>query len=249
MWPKAAPAVFEQRQRRIRDMEWGLVEPLLAPLAPGRFLDVGCGNGYFLWKAAQLGLQPEGVEPVPGLRAPLPGTEGPWPVHAGVAEALPFPDGHFQVVFACHALEHFQDRQLGLLEMRRVLAPGGLLVILVPTGTMALQNTLNHLVFGTHVRLAKRLLGHADLHWSRVFWPGAHGSACRFAAAETRDFAVERWITRVGAVFTLEQVRGTFLYPYPDFPQWLPVKECHRFCSSLLLVGRHPEYQSQCSPD
>lgn len=240
MWPRASAAVFQQRQQRIRDREWELVEPLLRGFPGGRFLDVGCGNGYFLFKAAQLGLRPEGVEPVPGQRAPLPGTEGPWPVHAGVAEALPFEDGVFQVVFACHALEHFQDRQQGLEEMRRVLAPGGRAVILVPTGTMALQNTLNHLLFSLHARLGKKLLGTGPWPWSQVFWPAAHGSVCRFAASETRDFAVKRWLARVGKVFTIEQARGTFLYSYPDFPQVLPFRHCRRFCSSLLMICRHP---------
>lgn len=244
MWPRASADAFERRQRRIRDREWERVLPLLKGLEGGRFLDVGCGNGYFLWKAANAGFRPEGIEPVPGQRLPLPGTEGPWPVHAGVAEALPFAEGEFQVVFACHALEHFSDRHRGLLEMRRVLAPGGRLVILVPTGTMALQNTLNHLLFSLHARLAKKLLGQGPWPWSRVFWPAAHGSACRFAAAETRDFAVSRWVERVGSVFQIEHARGTYLYPYPDFPQWLPFRECQRFCSSLLIVARHPDGES-----
>jgi SAM-dependent methyltransferase len=48
-------------------------------------------------------------------------------------EALPFESAHFDVVLLCEVLEHFtQDPLCALLEIRRVLKPGGLLLLTTP---------------------------------------------------------------------------------------------------------------------
>ena len=41
------------------------------------------------------------------------------------AQAIPFPTGHFDMVFANHMLYHVPERDRALAEVRRVLAPGG----------------------------------------------------------------------------------------------------------------------------
>lgn len=45
---------------------------------------------------------------------------------------LPFRDGAFGVVLASHVLEHVLEDHLALAEIRRVLEPGGLAILLVP---------------------------------------------------------------------------------------------------------------------
>jgi len=45
----------------------------------------------------------------------------------GRAEALPFPDAHFEAVLLLNVLDHVQDPARVLGEVRRVLAPGGTL--------------------------------------------------------------------------------------------------------------------------
>lgn len=45
----------------------------------------------------------------------------------GEADRIPFPDGHFDVVFSTGLLEHFEHPELIVAEMVRVLRPGGLL--------------------------------------------------------------------------------------------------------------------------
>ena len=56
-------------------------------------------------------------------------------VIADISERLPFDDGAAELVYASHLLEHFPtDRVPELLaEWRRVLAPGGVLLIASPT--------------------------------------------------------------------------------------------------------------------
>lgn len=48
----------------------------------------------------------------------------------GSALALPFPDGHFDTVTCAYGVRNFSDLDQGLREMRRVLKPGGQLMIL-----------------------------------------------------------------------------------------------------------------------
>jgi SAM-dependent methyltransferase len=45
---------------------------------------------------------------------------------------LPFEDGSWDVLFASHVLEHVQDDERALAEIRRVLRPGGLAILPVP---------------------------------------------------------------------------------------------------------------------
>lgn len=47
-------------------------------------------------------------------------------------EPLPYPDAHFDVVWCSEVIEHLADPNYSLGEMRRVLAPGGKLVVTTP---------------------------------------------------------------------------------------------------------------------
>jgi SAM-dependent methyltransferase len=49
---------------------------------------------------------------------------------------IPFPDDHFDVVICSHVLEHVPDDRKAMHELRRVLKPGGLAILLVPMADM-----------------------------------------------------------------------------------------------------------------
>jgi SAM-dependent methyltransferase len=53
----------------------------------------------------------------------------------GDHERLPFADGVFDAVFCTEVLEHLRDPRRCLREIRRVLAPGGRVLVSVPTPT------------------------------------------------------------------------------------------------------------------
>jgi SAM-dependent methyltransferase len=98
--------------------------------ADDRFLDVGCGPGAALEQAATTGAQVAGVDPSPSMvdRASkrVPAAD----VRVGSAEELPFPDDHFTVVANVASFHHWADRDAGLREILRVLAPAGRLHIM-----------------------------------------------------------------------------------------------------------------------
>jgi len=109
-------------------------EFLRAHLRQGdRALDLGCGLGTFTAIMKELGARPVGVEVAesalrrarslhPGLEFRLARIDGP----------LPLEDCSFELVWASDVIEHIADTARWLSEVRRVLVPGGRLLITTP---------------------------------------------------------------------------------------------------------------------
>ena len=110
---------------------------LVASLRPGqRLLDVGCGPGTItLDLAARVAPGPVlGIDAAPDVIAKaseLAASTGSRTTTFAVADvyALDQPDGAFDVVHAHQVLQHLTDPVAALREMRRVLAPGGILAV------------------------------------------------------------------------------------------------------------------------
>jgi ubiquinone/menaquinone biosynthesis C-methylase UbiE len=107
----------------------------LAGVGPGdRVVDVGCGPGLFLRAAAERGATAVGVDPSVrmrrlALRRIPAGLRPAVTVVDGAAERLPLADGSATVAWAVASFHHWSDPDAGLDEVRRVLAPGGRLLI------------------------------------------------------------------------------------------------------------------------
>lgn len=114
-------------------------------IGPGvRVIDVGSGAGRHSFEAYRRGAdivafdQDEaelaGVATMFGAMAAV--GEAPASAQAqavaGDALALPYPDGHFDVVIASEILEHVPADDAAIDELVRVLRPGGLLAVTVP---------------------------------------------------------------------------------------------------------------------
>lgn len=107
-----------------------LLRPWLAEAPAGALLDVGCGTAVLLdflraWRVA-----PEryvGVDPSLAMLRRAAGRTGG--LAAGAAEALPFRDGAFDTVVSASAFHYWPEPRAGLAEARRVLAPGGRLLL------------------------------------------------------------------------------------------------------------------------
>jgi ubiquinone/menaquinone biosynthesis C-methylase UbiE len=107
----------------------------LAEVGPGdRVVDVGCGPGRFLREAAERGATAVGVDPSAQMRrlatwrTPA-GLRDAVRVADGTAERLPLEDGAATVAWAVASYHHWTDPDAGLAELRRVLRPGGRLLI------------------------------------------------------------------------------------------------------------------------
>src|SRR5437763_8456113 len=89
-------------------------------------LDVGCGSGILTEElASRLGAENvAAVDPSPlaeACAARVPGAD----VRRGAAEALPWPEGSFDAALAQLVLHFLDDPVAGLVEMGRVVRPGG----------------------------------------------------------------------------------------------------------------------------
>lgn len=103
--------------------------------SPGeiKLLDVGCSSGAFLADAVKMGFRAEGVEPAaaPVATAQAAGLN----VRQGLLQDIGYADGQFDAVSLLEVIEHLQDPHALLQECRRILRPGG--ILLVGTGNAA----------------------------------------------------------------------------------------------------------------
>jgi ubiquinone/menaquinone biosynthesis C-methylase UbiE len=98
----------------------------------GRVLDVGCGTGALLQELARKFPQVTlvGVDPVAEMLAVARGRVPPrTELREGWAEELPFEDNDFDVVVSCNMFHYVRQPVCTLMEMSRVLRPGGELLI------------------------------------------------------------------------------------------------------------------------
>ena len=108
----------------IDDLEMGTIEPYLDN---ARVLEVGCGTGLLLHRAAQRAEHAVGIDISAGMlqKAVERGLDA---VQAD-ATALPFDDNTFDLVYSFKVLAHVQDIQKALEEISRVTRRGGHMIL------------------------------------------------------------------------------------------------------------------------
>ena len=222
-----AGGVPAERGQFILERRARLIKPLL-PAAGGHLVDFGCGNG------AQTLFFTENFDRLTGVDASeiyledfrreimTRGLKGRIQTVATDGGPIPLPEGTADVVTSFTVLEHVPDEQVALAEMRRILRPGGKLIITVPNRWW---------IFETHG---------ADLpllQWNRVplvsWWPKKlHDRWARARIYGRRE--IEKLIVQSG--FTIE---SSFRMTAPmDMIPWEPLRGFVR--STLFRSDRAP---------
>lgn len=129
IWGKGRAVVYSWLNRDPASNR--VVVEVARPGPDDRILDIGCGPGAALARAAEM-VGPgrvAGADPSPAIveiaRRRVPGAD----VRVGGAEALPFEDASQTLVWSISSFHHWPDQPTGLAEVGRVTRGGGRVLI------------------------------------------------------------------------------------------------------------------------
>lgn len=115
------------------------VARLMDKSAPGSLLDVGCAGGWFIYelkkrfpsvtRAAGIDVYEQAVAYASGKYRDIEFVQAD-------AHRLPFPEESFDAIVCTEVLEHVENPETVLEEIKRVMKPGGLAVIEMDTGNV-----------------------------------------------------------------------------------------------------------------
>ncbi|EAP99250.1 hypothetical protein JNB_03740 [Janibacter sp. HTCC2649] len=204
---------------------------LASELAPSSLLDIGCGRGFLLDQFADAGLTGlTGVDVYDDVVSER------WSYARGdVTQRLPFEDASFACVVAGEIIEHVPDPDHFLREIRRVLEPGGHLIIstpnmvswanriLVPLGVQPLgTETSSEIALGRKHRVlgqGNQVQGHLKVFTHK---------------------ALKEILERYGFVVTRREGVPTFFPPPIDKLDKVLSRRLVPVASGLLYVGKAP---------
>lgn len=123
---------FERRDELLASYDRTVADLERELCGPGDLLELGSAGGFLLEAARRRGWRVRGIEvSTPAVRYSR--SEFGLDIFEGTIEECDFEPESFDVVIADNVLEHCDDPLRALRLMRRLLRPGGHLVVIVPT--------------------------------------------------------------------------------------------------------------------
>jgi SAM-dependent methyltransferase len=145
--------LYELQTHEVEDVHWWyrgrrrvIAEALRRMALPTgvRILDAGCGSGRNMVDLAAFGAV-TGLELADASVARA-RERGVGEVVQGTLDAMPFEPASFDLAVSFDVIEHLEDDLLALSELRRVVRPGGNLLVTVPAypGLWSQHDVVNH---------------------------------------------------------------------------------------------------------
>jgi ubiquinone/menaquinone biosynthesis C-methylase UbiE len=233
----------DKLQKKIREIEWAAISNYIKPNC--LFLDVGCGTGYALQKAIEdQNCNVFGIDPDPGSHG-----VGRYSneikmskfIKKASSEKIPFEDNYFDVVYSSHVLEHVSDELQSLREMKRVLKDDGVLILGMPTATMAFISLVSRIVFTTHIRLYSFMRNIFKISLIQNIYQFIHIPSHSTPRASTifydlKHYKISNWSNVVQQEFEIHKIILPALYPFPDYPQFFKLMKLKKFSSSVFFI-------------
>jgi SAM-dependent methyltransferase len=228
---------FEQLAQLEREHWWfrgrravylGLIAELLGTSRPRRALDLGAGVGGFVEGLREL------CDDVVAVDVDARGLadcrrRGARPLRAA-GSALPFADGSFDLVCLFDVLEHLADDSAALVEVARVLRPGGLCFLSVPAWPLLFAE--NDRVAQHHRRYRRGALARQCARAGLVVERNTHTNALLFPLIAPLVLAGKVWETWAPGG---SRGRTNLSWSPPEF-----VNEfCYQAFAAELALSRH----------
>lgn len=233
----------EKHQQKIRDFEWRAIKKYIPKKST--FLDVGCGAGYSMMRAKiDFECKVSGIDPSPGNHGVgryLKELITPTNIEKGEAEKLPFKDKSFDVIYSSHVLEHVSNISDSLSEMGRVLNKNGVVILGMPTSSMAIINLISNLLFKTHIKIYEFL---RNIHtkdrlvkFKKIFRIGSHSYPLANSIwYDIKFYNIRNWKRLIQKEFRIiDEIKPCF-YPFPDYPQFFNIHKNPFFSSSVFFI-------------
>ena len=237
-----SPNTTNVYQKIARDCEWDAIEPYIKI---GKFLDVGCGAGYSMYKAQKIGCNVYGIDPDPsGHGVGRRESKFAIPIETilqGYSESLPFEDGMFDTVYSSHVLEHVSDINQSICEMKRVLKTDGIIIIGVPTAIMAWISFFTQLVCTTHQKIVniffRKIITTGNCFWWELFIPRSHSyPQSKTIMHDFINYQTNNWKIKIEKHLDIELIIKPCLYPYPEYKQFFSIKKERKISSSVFFI-------------
>lgn len=122
-------AELHLQDEQMRESEFqSYIEQIRRYAPPGKWLDLGCGAGTLIRLAREQGIAIEGIE-LTRDRLELARRHSGAKIHHKPLDELQFPSNSFAAMMAINVFSHLRSPTETLAEMRRVLCPGGILLL------------------------------------------------------------------------------------------------------------------------
>lgn len=210
----------EESLRRFDEAYFGMYPYLMRHLQPivarrERTLEIGLGYGTVSELLMRTGVDYHGLDiargPVEMVRRRLTRLDHLQPVEQvvqGSALAIPWPDAHFDAVVSIGCLHHTGNLAAAVREVHRVLAPGGLAMVMVYN-----RNSLRQLIALRPHAAIERLRGRSDDAPARA----AYDANAAGEPAPFTEFTSSRGVRRLFREFTRVSVVRENMDPIARF--------------------------------
>lgn len=241
--PKLNKEKANYYQKKVRDSEWDAFSKYIHENS--KLIDVGCGSGYFLKKAKALKhSEITGVDPEPGN----------YGVHKidseyshnlniirGFAEKIPLQDNSFDTVLSSHVLEHVNDIDLSLKEMKRIGNSECTFIIGMPNSTMALITLFTQLLFESHIRFVnffgQPFINVSKLNFKQLFFSYSHSfPENKTIIYDILNYRTKKWKEHIEPNFKIIKIIYPSLYPHPSYWQLFKQKKYKKIGSSVYFI-------------